>query len=266
MPDKVDPLGTVGLDQLRKSLRASLAPLVGDYPDFNSTATGTLEATTDHMSVSEAYQFVDEYCTAHALTPPHYVYYDRQKAPSCHQFNGSLSGGVCTVHIGTPKDGHLGGVRSARGTGPDAVTARGAAYVVLAEELRLQAEAGSSTALSSGYRLSLAEAEAFIGWYCARYRFDAPQFEHQLSGPNDTLSGVWRATLSIANRKVGRGEALDRDEATARAQLDTVAYLHAQDEQLWAAWTTEKMEDDAVKGELDLKVDEVIKKWQASFV
>ena len=254
-----------GLNQLRRTLRHTLAPFVADFDDF-AAANPTLPIDSFDISVPVAFAIVSDYCATHSLASPHYSYAPRAAVPSCHRFNGSLTGGVCTVQLGTPADKLLGGVITARGTGVDAGAARASAYVALAKALKWGARGGAEVAVANGERLGLAEARAFLGWYCARFHFAPPAIEQSQSGMHDPVPGVWHATLSIAGRRIGMGEALDRDEATARAKLDTVSYLHAQDEALWEAWVGEKHADAALKTEMGDKIDEVVAKWETDWL
>ncbi|GAA6018320.1 hypothetical protein JCM10207_000804 [Rhodosporidiobolus poonsookiae] len=107
---------------------------------------------------------------------------------------------------------------------------------------------GKTVMLSSGERVGLEEARAFMDFYCNKFSFPRPDL-HYLSVPmRQRGQNQWRATLSVAGSKVGVGLARQKKEAMNRAYLDTAFYLESCDPSLWAAWQNRKLDNQVAKG------------------
>ncbi|GAA6001633.1 uncharacterized protein JCM10292_004968 [Rhodotorula paludigena] len=114
----------------------------------------------------------------------------------------------------------------------------------------LEKNDGKTVALSTGERVGLEEARAFMDFYCARYNFGRPDLQYQSVPGYGRQRGSthWRATLRVKGAQIGMGEAHTKKEAANRAYLDTASYLEQCDPTLWDAWTERKQSKKVEKG------------------
>ncbi|GAA6053256.1 hypothetical protein JCM3770_002681 [Rhodotorula araucariae] len=101
---------------------------------------------------------------------------------------------------------------------------------------------GRTVALSTGQRIGLEEARAFMDYYCSRFNFGRPDLQ-TASVPGFGRSrgaSTWRVTLRVGGAQIGVGEARAKKDAQNRAYLDTASYLEQCDASLWAEWSARK--------------------------
>ncbi|BGP51359.1 hypothetical protein JCM10450v2_007297 [Rhodotorula kratochvilovae] len=101
---------------------------------------------------------------------------------------------------------------------------------------------GRTVALSTGQRIGLEEARAFMDYYCSRFNFGRPDLQ-TASVPGfgrNRGASTWRVTLRVGGAQIGVGEARAKKDAQNRAYLDTASYLEQCDASLWAEWSARK--------------------------
>ncbi|KAM0753259.1 P-loop containing nucleoside triphosphate hydrolase protein [Meredithblackwellia eburnea MCA 4105] len=118
---------------------------------------------------------------------------------------------------------------------------------------------GKTVQLSSGLRIGLEEARAFMDYYCTRFGFGRPDLQYRNVLPNHLYTGrkkapngtgTWSATLLVNGSRIGMGEARNKKDAQNRAYLDVAQYLESVDADLWKQWTEKKVQGKVAKGEI----------------
>lgn len=141
---------------------------------------------------------------------------------------------------------------------------------------------GKSVGLTTGQRIGLEEARAFMDFYTNKYKFGKPDLQYATvdshssnysRGRKGPTGGSWSATLLVNGRRIGMGEAKNKKDAMNRAYLDTAQYLESCDESLWNSWTEKKTSSLVAKGgmaahvvfDVDSRTDEELREtvWES---